>query len=153
VSSFEPDESGGQVNAGQKASCGRVVASGNGPELLEPGEEVLDQMSGLVEIFDKGAGRLAGSARWDHRHLASFSERLEHALVRIKRFVGNERLGFKLRQQGICSGQIVLLTAGQMEADRVAECIHQRVDLGGQSALAAANSLVLAGFLGAPAAC
>jgi hypothetical protein len=47
----------------------------------------------------------------------------------------------------------VLLTAGQMEADRVAKGIHQRVDLGGQPALAAADRLVFTGFLGAPAAC
>jgi hypothetical protein len=47
----------------------------------------------------------------------------------------------------------VLLAAGQMEAGRVAERIHQRVDLGGQPALAAADGLILANFLGAPAAC
>ena len=47
----------------------------------------------------------------------------------------------------------MLLTAGEMKADRIAERIHQRVDLGRQPALAAANSLIIAGFLGAPAAC
>jgi hypothetical protein len=47
----------------------------------------------------------------------------------------------------------MLLTTGEMKADRIAERIHQRVDLGGQPALAAADGLILAGFLGAPAAC
>ena len=40
VSSIEPNDCGGQVNAGQEASRGLVVAGGNGPELLELGEEV-----------------------------------------------------------------------------------------------------------------
>src|SRR4051795_4116788 len=100
MSSIEPDESGGEVNAGQEASCGLVVAGGDGPELLELGEEVLDQMPGLVEVFVKGARCLAGFARWDDRCLAGFGQRFEHALVRIERLVGNERLGLKRGQQG-----------------------------------------------------
>src|SRR5215207_10281861 len=142
VSSIEPDESGGQVNAGQEASCSLVIAGGNRPELLKLGEKALDQVSGLVEVFVKGARHLAGCARWDHRRLAGVSQRREHARVGIERLVGNERLGLKLRQQGIGSGQIVLLTAGQMKADRIAERIHQRVDLGRQPALAAPDRLV-----------
>jgi hypothetical protein len=47
----------------------------------------------------------------------------------------------------------VLLTAGQMKADRIAERIHQGMDLGGQPALAAPDRLVWPSFLGAPAAC
>ena len=140
------------MNAGQEASCGLVIAGGNGPELLELGEEVLDQMPGLVEVFVEGAWCLAGLARWDDRCLAGFRERLEHPLVGIERFVGNERLGLKVGQQGIGSGQIVRLTASEMKADRIAKRIHQRVDLGCQPTRAAADGLILASFLGAPAA-
>ena len=153
MSSIEPDESGDQVNAGQEASCGLVVAGGNGPELLELGEEVLDQMPGLVELFIEGARCRPGLPRWDHGCLAGVSQRLEHALVGIEGFVGDERLGLKLREQGIGSGQIVLLSAGEMKAGRIAERIDGGVDLGGQPALAAADGLILAQFLGAPAAC
>ena len=84
---------------------------------------------------------------------AGFSQRLEHPLVGIERFVGDERLGLKRGQQGIGSGQIVLLTAGEMKAGRIAERIHQRVDLGGQPALAAPDRLVWPSFLAAPAEC
>ncbi len=153
MSSIEPDESGGKVNAGQEASCCLVVAGGNGPELLELGEKVLDQMPGLVEVFVEGARRLAAFAGWDDRRLAGVSQRLEYPLVGIERFVGDERLGLKVGQQGIGSGQIVLLTAGEMKAGRIAERIDGGVDLGGQPALAAADGLILAQFLGAPAAC
>jgi hypothetical protein len=141
------------VNAGQEASCGLVIAGGDGPELLELGEEVLDQMPGLVEVFVKGARCRPGLPRWDHGCLAGVSQRLEYPLVGIERLVGDERLGLKVGQQGIGSGQIVRLTAGQMKADRITKGIHQRVDLGGQPALAAADGLVGPCFLGAPAAC
>src|SRR4051794_3847195 len=153
VSSIEPDECGGKVNAGQEASCGLVVAGGDGPELLELGEEVLDEVARLVEILVKGARHLAGFPRRDDDRLAGLGQRLEPPLIRIERLVGNECLGLKLREQGIGASQIVLLTAGQMKADRIAECIHQRVDLGAQPALAAPDRLVGPGFLGAPAAC
>ena len=153
MSSIEPDASGGEVNAGQEASCGLVVAGGNGPELLELGEEVLDQMPGLVEVLVKGARCLAGFARGDDRRLAGVSERREHPLVGIEGLVGNEGVRFQPGQQGIGSGQIVLLATAEMKTNRIAERIHQRVDLGGQPALAAADGLVFSSFLGAPAAC
>src|SRR4051794_8379209 len=148
MSSIEPDESGGEVNAGQEASCGLVVAGGDGPELLELGEEVLDQMPGLVEVFVEGARCLPGFPRWDDGRLAGLGQRFEHPLVRIERLVGNERLGLKLREQRIGSSQIMLLTAGQVKADRIAKRIHQGVDLGGQPALATADGLVWPRFLG-----
>jgi hypothetical protein len=92
-------------------------------------------------------------ARGDHRRLAGFGQRFAHPRVGIERFVGDERLGLKLREQRIGPSQVMLLTAGQVKADRIAKRIHQRVDLGGQPALAAADGLILAQFLGAPAAC
>src|SRR3954469_14981478 len=141
------------MDAGQEASCGLVVAGGNGPELLELGEEVLDEVACLVEVFVEGARRLPGFPRWDDGCLASLGQRIKHPLVRIERLVGNERLGLKLREQRIGSSQIMLLTTGQVKADRIAERIHQGVDLGGQPALAAPDRLVWPSFLGVPAAC
>ena len=153
MSSIEPDECGSEVDAGQEASRGLVVAGCNGLELLELSKEVLDQMPGLVELLIKGAGCLPAFARWDDGRRASFSQRFDHPLVGIERLVGDERLGLKLGQQGIGSGQIMLLTAGQMKADRIAQRVHQRVDLGREPALAAPDRLVRASFLGAPAEC
>ena len=140
------------MDAGQEASCGLVVAGGNGSELLELGEEVLDQMPGLVEVFVEGARCRPGLPRWDHGCLAGLGQRFEHPLVGIEGFVGNERLGLKFREQRIGSSQVMLLTTGEMKADRIAKRIHQRVDLGGQPALAAPDRLVRPCFLGPPAA-
>src|SRR4051812_12865984 len=46
------------------------VSGGNGPELLELGEEVLDEVAGLVEVFVEGARCLPGFPRWDDGRLA-----------------------------------------------------------------------------------
>ena len=76
-----------------------------------------------------------GFSEGDDRRLADLGQRFAHPLVGIECFVGNQRLGLKLREQGIGSSQIVLLTTGEMKADRIAERIHQRVDLGRQPTL------------------
>src|SRR3954466_4889650 len=107
-------------------------------------------MPGLVEVFVKGARRLAAFARWDDRRLAGVSQRLEHPLVGIEGFVGNERLGLKRGQQGIGSGQIVLLTAGEMKAGRIAERIDGGVDLGAQPSARASKGLILSPFYALP---
>ena len=42
LSSIEPDDSGHEVDCGEKVLCGLVVAGGDGPELLETTEEILN---------------------------------------------------------------------------------------------------------------
>ncbi len=94
-----------------------------------------------------------GFARGDHRRLAGLGQTRKHSLVGIERLVGAAGVRFQPGQQGIRSGQIVLLSAGEMKANRIAQRIHQGGDLGRQPALAAADRLVFARCLGAPAAC
>ena len=48
-----------------------------------------------------------------------------------------------MRQQRISPGQIVRLSRGQQQAQRIAERVDQRMDLGAQTAAAAAKGLVL----------
>jgi hypothetical protein len=48
-----------------------------------------------------------------------------------------------LRQQRVSSGQIVNLSRGQKKAQRVAERVDEGVDLGGRSALAVADRLIV----------
>lgn len=48
--SIEPNGAGGEMDGGEKVARGLVVAAGNGAELLEFGEEVLDQVARLVEV-------------------------------------------------------------------------------------------------------
>ena len=51
------------------------------------------------------------------------------------------------------ANQVVSLTAGQEEADRIAEGIDEGVDLGAEATARAADRLILAGFFWAPALC
>jgi hypothetical protein len=53
----------------------------------------------------------------------------------------------------IGTDQIVRLATGQMKANRVAQRVDERVDLGAQSTARATDRLVLAGFFWAPALC
>jgi len=53
----------------------------------------------------------------------------------------------------IGSLEVMRLTTGEMEGDRVAERVDQGVDLGAQSAARSADRLVLPGFFWAPALC
>jgi hypothetical protein len=55
VSSIEPNDTGGEVDGSEEVLGGLVVAGCDGAELLESGEEVLDQMTRLVEIAVIGA--------------------------------------------------------------------------------------------------
>ena len=49
--------------------------------------------------------------------------------------------------------QIMRLSAGQVEADRIAKRIDQGVDLGAQAAARTPDRLVFASFFWAPALC
>ena len=50
MSSIEPNDSGSQMDGAQKVSRGLVVARGDGAVLLGRGKEVLNQMTGLVQL-------------------------------------------------------------------------------------------------------
>jgi len=89
----------------------------------------------------------------DHRGFAGSGQRLEHPLVGIERLVGDQRFGGHAWEQCVGAGQVMRLSAGQEEADRIAERVDQGVYLGAQSAARVPDRLVLAGFFLAPALC
>jgi len=84
---------------------------------------------------------------------AGCRQRLDDPLVGVERLIGDQHLGLHVRQQVVGTDQVVSLTAGQVEADWIAERIDHRMDLGAQSAARAADRLVLAVFFWAPALC
>lgn len=153
MSSIEPDCSGGEVDGGEEISCGFVVACGDGAELFEFAEKVLDQVARLVEMFVKVAGRGAVAAERDDRPSRGRGERSDDPLVGVVSFVGDQRGSGDLRQQGVRAGKVMYLSGGQVERDRVAEGVDQSMDLGAQSAFAAADRLPAIVFFGAPALC
>jgi len=141
------------MDGGEEVLGALVVARGNGPELLQPSEEVLDQVAGFVEILVVGARLLAVGLGRDHGGLAGPFERLEHALLGVERLISNHRTGLDLGQQGIGAFEVVRLPGREREAGRIAECVDRGVDLRRQATLAAPDRLGRALPPLAPALC
>ena len=153
MSSIEPNDAGDEVDGGEKIALGLVVSCGDGSELLEPCEEVLDQVARLEELAVIVSADLAIGLGRDHSGLAGRGEWRNHPFVGVEGFVGDQGVGLHGGQKMIGTDQIMRLTAGQEEADRIAKGVDQGMDLGAQSAARAADRLVLAGFFCAPALC
>jgi len=153
VSSIEPNDAGGEIDGREEVAGGLVIARCDRAELLEPGEEVLDQMACLVEVAVIGPRRAATGLWRDHDGLAGGRQRLDDPLVGIEGLVGDQCFGLHVGQQVIRTVEIMRLTARQMKANRVAERIDQGMDLGAQAAARAADGLVFGNFFWAPALC
>ena len=112
MSSIEPDQSGGEVNAAEEVLGGFVIAGRDGPELLEFGEEVLDQVTRLVEVSVIVSGDLAIGLGRDDRRLARFGRRIDHPLVCVKSLVGNQRVRVHVWEQVVGANQVMSLASG-----------------------------------------
>ncbi len=73
--------------------------------------------------------------------------------VAVVPLVGNNRSSWNGIDQCSTLRDVRFLTAGQDQAQRVAEGINADMDLGGQSASRAADRLIATVFLSAPAEC
>lgn len=134
------------MDSGEEVAREFVVARGDGAELLELAEEVLDQMARLVELLIVGPRRGTIALGRDDRQLAGGGELLDHPGVGIERLIGDQCVGRKLGQESIGALQVVRLAWSKQKADRVAECIDQSMNFRAQPAFAAADRLVFAGF-------
>src|SRR4051812_4411831 len=77
MSSIKPNDTGSEVDCREEVAGGLVIARGDGAELLEPGEEILDQMARLVEVAIIGPRRAAIELWRDHHRLAGGGQRLD----------------------------------------------------------------------------
>ena len=83
------------MDGAQEVARGFVIARGNGAVLLEPGKEVLNQVTGLVQLAVT-AGLVPVRDFWGNHHgLAGSQQRLEHPGLRVTILVCNDciRLG------------------------------------------------------------
>lgn len=141
------------MDAGEKVSGGLVVTGGDRAELLKLAVEIFDEMARLVHFFVVGTLGFAVALRRDHACLACSQQRLDDALVGIKGFVRQQRIGLHVRQQGIGTFQVVSLAGSEKEAGRIAQRVDDGVDFSAQPAFAAPDRLVFAIFFLAPALC
>jgi hypothetical protein len=141
------------MNSAQEIAGGLIVAGSDATVLLKSGEEILDQVPGLVQMLVPAALILARTARGDHDGLASFLQRRDHSVLGVIGLVCNEPIGLSVFKQNACTVQIVGLSGREVKARRIAKRIDQGMDLGAQSAARATDRLVLADFFWAPALC
>ena len=123
-----------------------VVAGCDHPELLEFTKEILDQVALFVEFSIEFARRQAVWSGWDDGGFASRRQRVEYSAIGIEGAICDQPVGGHMRQQRISPGQVVRLSRRQPEAQRIAERVDQRMDLGAQTAATAAKGLVLSFF-------
>jgi len=71
---------------------------------------------------------------------------VEDSAIGIEGAICDQQVGGHMRQQRISPGQVVRLSRGQQQAQRIAERVNQRMDLAAQTAAAAAKCLVLRFF-------
>jgi len=127
----------------KKVSSRFVVASCDAAVLLEPCEEILDQVASFVEMAVECALNVARGARWDDDGFASHEQRLNHARVGVVGFVGQYRRGWSFLEQDVSAVQIMSLPGRQVKTRGVAQCIDGGVNLCAQPSPAAPDGLLL----------
>src|SRR4051794_16616151 len=117
------------------------VTRGNGPELLELGEGVLDEVAPAVYVaVEVDGGPPVGLGR-DHRGGTAIVK-VRPEPVRIERFVAEQSPEGDARDQRPHADTVVVLAGQQDETHQVAEGVDKGDDLGRQTAARAANRLV-----------
>jgi hypothetical protein len=124
------------VERGEEILRGLIVTRRDAAELFEFAEEVFDQVACLVERLIELARRCSVLPRRDDGGLSGTRQRLEDAIVGIVGFIADQDLGGHFRRQRISAGEIMGLSQGQQEPQRIAKSVDQGMDFGAQSALA-----------------
>src|SRR3954467_12849664 len=130
------------MDGGGVAGVGLVVASGDGPELFQLGEGVLDEGAPAVHLAVEADGGLAVGLGRDHRGGAAIVK-LRSEPVGVERFVAKQSAEDDTLGQRLHADAVVALTGQQDEAHQSAEGVDQGDNLGGQPAARAANGLIL----------
>src|ERR687889_2322612 len=129
------------MDGGGVAGVGFVVAGGDGPELLQLGEGVLDQVAPAVHVAVEVDGALAVGLGWDHRGGTTIVE-VRPEPVGVEGLVAEQGAEGDALDQRPHADAVVALAGQQDEAHRVAEGVDQGDDLGGQPAARAADGLI-----------
>jgi len=140
------------MQACEEIARGFLVAGRDAAELFDEIEEALDEITFGVEGEVAIAGDLAIRFWRDDRLDGPDFEALNKA-VGVVAFVAKEGLGLHLGRECFSLGDVVDLSAGEAERQRVAQGVDDHVDLGGRAAARAAYGLVETPFLRAPALC
>jgi len=137
----------------EEVGGGLVIACGDGAILFELGEKVLDQMACLINMTVVVTWLLPRAARGDHNAFFRILQGCDHPFLRIVGFVGDDGVALCMRQQDISTLEIVSLSWCQVKCGWITQRVNGSVDLGAQTAAAAANGLLCRSPFFAPALC
>jgi hypothetical protein len=139
------------VDTGKKISGKFVVACRDGAKVLEFVEEALDEISLAIQSEIAGQWRRATRMGRNHRDDFPLGEDTDER-VGVVRLVGNDRPWVDTLEQWLAAGEIVVLSWGENELDRVAESVDQRMNFRAQPTAGSTDRLRAVFFL-APALC
>jgi len=131
------------MNSSQEIPGELVVSGGDAAEVLEPAEAALDDVSAfvgaLVESMDDDAVGFVGDDG-----LGAETYDFATKVVAVISFVGEERAHGRRERQNICRRRdIGILAWSQMQDDRPAERIAQRMDFCRAASARAADGLAV----------
>ncbi|MEY9400706.1 hypothetical protein ABIF66_000520 [Bradyrhizobium japonicum] len=131
------------MNSGQKITGELVISRGDAPEVLEPAKAAFDDISSFVgafvEAMDDDTVRFIGDYG-----LGATTNDFAAKLVAIIPFVGEEHAhGGRERQDIGSRSDIGILAWSQMQDDRPAERIAQRMDFCRAASARAADCLIV----------
>ena len=130
------------MDCGGEAGVGLVVAGGDAAELLEPLEEILDEMAPPVHLGVVGDRRFAVRFGRDDGQGAAFVQLGAQGVV-VERLVGDEGVEIETGYEWRGADAVVTLARQQDEARQIAQRIDKRDDLGRQTAARVADGLIL----------
>jgi len=152
VSSFKPSQRADQVKSGEIVSGSLFITGGDAAKVLDGIEEPLDEIALAVERKIAVPFDLAVCFRRDHRFDGAHFQALDEA-VAVVAFVAEQRCGLDLSGKRFCLRDVVCLSCGQAECEGISQGVDDGMDFRRQAAARAADGLVLAPFLRAPALC
>jgi hypothetical protein len=131
------------MNSGQEIPSQLIVSGGYAPEILEPAEAALDDISAFVGTFAEAMGYDTVGSVGDHRFGATTDDFGAKAIAVIA-FVADERAhGWSERQNIGRSSDIGILSGRQMKDDGSTERVAQRMDFCRATTARAADGLIM----------
>lgn len=131
------------MNSGQEIPGELVISCGYTPEVFQPAKAALDDIStfvsSFVEAMDDDTVGFVGDDGF-----GPVTDDFGAKVVTVIAFVGDKRAhGWRERQNISRRGNISILAWGQMQDDRPAERITQRMDFGRAASTRAADCLIM----------
>jgi hypothetical protein len=131
------------MNSGQEIPSELVVSGGDAAKVLEPAEAAFDDISAFVGAFVEAMDDDAVGLVGDYG-LGAATNDFAAKVVAVISFVSEKRAHGRRERQNIGRGRdICILTWGQMQDDRPAERITQRMDFCRAASARAADCLIV----------